>query len=92
MRNAKPRLPGWMFIGLLTLAAILAIPIGGILAAMLHRGVMWGEERYVSVGEPPARLAQGVDTSFLVIGWLVSFAAIVAVLYLLWRLRSRRDV
>ncbi len=89
MRGSQRRLSGWAVAIFLSLAALLAIPVGSGIAALLHRGVMWWEERYMPMGEPPALLAKDVDTTFSLIGWVVSFVVIVAVATLLWYFSRR---
>ncbi len=89
MHGTRRRPPRWAVVILLPLAALLAVPAGGGIAMLLHRGVMWWEERYMPMGEPPALLAKDVDTTFSLIGWFVSFAVIVAVATLLWYVWQR---
>ncbi len=90
MSLPRSRPPIWQVALLLTLAAVVALPIGGVVATLLLRWGVWGETRYMPLGEPPAQLDQGVHLLFALIGWFIPFALITIVTTVCWyRSRSR---
>lgn len=90
MSLPRSRRLNWQFVPLLVLASVVALPIGGIVATLLLRGVIWGETQYMPLGEPPAQLDQGVHLLFALIGWFIPFALIAIVTTVCWyRSRAR---